>query len=550
MVEIYNKIEKNIGSLKFAVIIILVFTICMTVGTFVESWYGTDFVNRLIYKTPFFMLVQFFMGLSILFATFRRLPAKKRLYGFYVIHTGLITLGIGSFVTYIAGIDGTIHLPPKTPTRTVVLNEDVIEVISPEKNTRATLALPYTPFKKQLDIEYEDIKVLDYLPFAEKETKWTTSETNTTKKLKYIHSSTYVISNPNVTQDFTLSLHPEAFDYKSSLSMGLLNITYLPFGMFECFNKENSSGIIIWDSKKETCFTLDEKGIEVQETSSGKRFFAIRHEGEVFSFLPDMSPWAMDINLKPIMNSPFRAFSMNLFKDKAHLFLFGRALAYFDKDEKKWVTDSIDEKKVVELPWMGFELRMTKFGEREAPLTYPKEVTPIQQNGGLVIGNIRAARIKVQDKSYWLTNEKPLNLLIDGVETRIYMTKKSYNLPFELTLDRFKMDKDPGTNNPASYESFINLFKSNGNESHHVFMNNPLKYDGFTFYQASYSQDPETGAYSSTLSVNVDQGRPIKYLGSLLLVFGSIWHYTLNRRSRKKENDILGIDDKEDSKKA
>ena len=81
-------------------------------------------------------------------------------------------------------------------------------------------------------------------------------------------------------------------------------------------------------------------------------------------------------------------------------------------------------------------------------------------------------------------------------------------------------------------------------------MNNPLKYDGFTFYQASYSQDPETGAYSSTLSVNVDQGRPIKYLGSLLLVFGSIWHYTLNRRSRKKENDILGIDDKEDSKKA
>ena len=86
MVEIYNKIEKNIGSLKFAVIIILVFTICMTVGTFVESWYGTDFVNRLIYKTPFFMLVQFFMGLSILFATFRRLPAKKRLYGFYVIH--------------------------------------------------------------------------------------------------------------------------------------------------------------------------------------------------------------------------------------------------------------------------------------------------------------------------------------------------------------------------------------------------------------------------------------------------------------------------------
>ncbi|CAN0026093.1 unnamed protein product, partial [Chrysoparadoxa australica] len=70
--------------------------------------------------------------------------------------------------------------------------------------------------------------------------------------------------------------------------------------------------------------------------------------------------------------------------------------------------------------------------------------------------------------------------------------------------------------------------------NHHIFMNNPLKFQGFTFYQASYQQDRQ-GNYSSTLSVNVDPGRPFKYGGSLMLVFGSMWHYWLNVRRRKKK---------------
>jgi len=104
------------------------------------------------------------------------------------------------------------------------------------------------------------------------------------------------------------------------------------------------------------------------------------------------------------------------------------------------------------------------------------------------------------------------------------------------------MDKDPGTNNPASYESFVRLFSEEGPSDHHVFMNNPLKYNGFTFYQASYSQDQQ-GNYSSTLTANVDQGRPLKYLGSLFLVFGAIWHYFLNRKRWKKKADLIATKD-------
>ncbi|EQC48031.1 cytochrome c biogenesis protein ResB [Bacteriovorax sp. Seq25_V] len=539
MQSIYHKIEKTIGGLKFAVVIILIFTIMMIIGTFMESWYGTDYANRLIYKTPLFMLLQFFMFLSILFATLIRLPLKKRLYGFYVIHTGLIIIGIGSFATYIAGIDGTIHLNPMTPTRQIVLNDDVIEIISEEDNKRATLNLPYVAKEKELGIKYNDIEVVSYLPFAEKKLEWVKESVPTASS--NTHSSSYNVANPNVAQDFTLSLHPEAYDFKASLTMGLLNITYLPHAMIECFKQNNPSGLIIWDSRTAKCSTPEELKIPIKETSTQKRFFAFREKDTVYSFIPDVSPWALDAELKPISGAPVRVFSKKLFEEKPHLFLFGEQAAFFEKDEKKWVIQEFNDKKKMDLPWMGFELTLLKHSNELVPTYIPVATTPIQSKGALIKGEVRAAKINIRGQTYWVTSERPVSLLIDGKKVDIYMTKKSFLLPFELTLSKFKMDKDPGTNNPASYESFVTLFKNNGTSEHHVYMNNPLKYDGFTFYQASYSQDEQTGQYSSTLSVNVDQGRFLKYLGSLLLVFGATWHYYLNNRKKTKENDILGL---------
>ena len=80
-------------------------------------------------------------------------------------------------------------------------------------------------------------------------------------------------------------------------------------------------------------------------------------------------------------------------------------------------------------------------------------------------------------------------------------------------------------------ETATNLFVR-GLPSGGQYVFNPLQYDGMTFYQASYS-DLGNGQYASTFSANVDQGRPLKYLGSLMLVLGAIWHYLLNRRKVK-----------------
>lgn len=533
----WRKIERFIGSLKFAVIVISLFTIAMIVGTFLESYYGTDFANRVVYKTPAFMLIQFGMLLSIIFAAILRLPPQKRLYGFYTIHTGLVIIGMGSFITYVAGVDGQISLAPNEPNRQVILSKDILKITYPDEGKQVTTFLPFSAFKADIDETYENISIKEYIPFAQGEFKWS-DPINQYPDDAQVHSSKYHFKNAFAEQDFVLTIHPEASnEFQSTMTMGPLSVNYYPEKIAKCFIQNNPSKIIIWNSQTAECFTPEERGLPIKETTAKNRFVVLPFEKSFITFFPDFSPFPMNSNLQTDEKSTIRAFSKKLFEDKPNLFLFGKKTAFYSKDEKMWKMADLEVKGApVILPWMNAEISLTEHQENLVPFNLPISTIPIQKNGALIKGDLRAVRLEILGKEYWVTNYSPLSLAIQGKKVVIEVTKETLTLPFELALTEFKMDKDPGTNNPASYESFVKLFTDGKTSSHHVYMNNPMKNAGFTFYQASYSQD-NSGQYHSSLAVNVDQGRVMKYLGSLMLVFGAIWHYHLNNKSKKNKTD-------------
>ncbi|MFO0950849.1 MAG: cytochrome c biogenesis protein ResB [Isosphaeraceae bacterium] len=103
-------------------------------------------------------------------------------------------------------------------------------------------------------------------------------------------------------------------------------------------------------------------------------------------------------------------------------------------------------------------------------------------------------------------------------------------LGFELKLDDFDRGFDPGTEQASRFQSQVRLTdKAAGivEKPITISMNEPLTHKGYTFYQASYirEEDPrtgrETGRVQSVLQVGKNPGRPIIYLGSLLIVIGS-----------------------------
>lgn len=527
----YKIFEKTVSNVKFAVIIITLFTLALVFGTFMESYHGADYAGRLVYKSWWFILIEICIFISVFMATVVRLPAKKRLYGFYTIHAGILTLFIGSFFTYINGIDGSIQLLPNTPAHTVLVNEDILKVEFSALQKAYTYKLPYAHKETYLDKSLRDIKLLRYLPSAEDKTIWTSAPSHNSEH----HSASYFLFNENLDQKVTLSLSPNS-DFKSMMRLGLLNFHYMPAILKDCFKRPSKSGFIIWNIQNGECFIAEDRDLEVGKTTKNTRFMLLKYQGEYLKFFPDFSPVPVNDDLTKNTTTPFRVLSKKIFEDKPNLFLFGKHVAFYHKGLKKWKMKDLD-KGVASLPWMGFKLRLLKFSQSQYPILRPEYIKPTQESGEIIKGSLKAVEIEFMGDKYWVKNSAPLEISNGKSKIRFSLGPKEINIPYQITLDKFKMNKNPGTNNPASFESYVQLLDGRGKgivEDHHIYMNNPLKYDDFTFYQSSYFPiGPEQ--FGSVLSVNYDPGRFFKYLGSLLIVLGSIWHYILNRKKKTKK---------------
>jgi cytochrome c-type biogenesis protein CcsB len=95
-------------------------------------------------------------------------------------------------------------------------------------------------------------------------------------------------------------------------------------------------------------------------------------------------------------------------------------------------------------------------------------------------------------------------------------------LPFSLRLNRFVLDRYPGSQSPSAYTSKVTLVddEKNVNREDAIFMNNILNYRGYRFFQSSYDVDEK----GTILSVNHDAaGTIITYIGYFLMSLGMFW---------------------------
>ncbi|WP_457623094.1 cytochrome c biogenesis protein ResB [Persephonella sp.] len=97
-------------------------------------------------------------------------------------------------------------------------------------------------------------------------------------------------------------------------------------------------------------------------------------------------------------------------------------------------------------------------------------------------------------------------------------------LPFEIYLKDFIIERYPGSDKVSSYKSEV-VILDNGNEvPYTIYMNNPLTYKGYKFFQSSYDKDEK----GTVLSVNKDLGVIPTYLGYGIL-FLSLGIYIIKK---------------------
>ncbi len=135
----------------------------------------------------------------------------------------------------------------------------------------------------------------------------------------------------------------------------------------------------------------------------------------------------------------------------------------------------------------------------------------------------------------WLGLGDRAVLELNHREISIGYYSRRFVLPFSLRLERFTVEHDQGTLNPASYASRVSVLGSPSIPSHsqeeNISMNEPLHMNGYTIYQASY-EDADPRPVTSIFAVSRDPGRPWKYLGSLLIVLGSILLFAAKYRQK------------------
>jgi len=85
----------------------------------------------------------------------------------------------------------------------------------------------------------------------------------------------------------------------------------------------------------------------------------------------------------------------------------------------------------------------------------------------------------------------PQEFTFNGRKYQLSLRPERFYKPFNIHLLEFKHDKYPGTDIPKNFSSRIRLQRADTGEDREVliYMNNPLRYAGQTYYQASFDQD-------------------------------------------------------------
>ncbi len=139
----------------------------------------------------------------------------------------------------------------------------------------------------------------------------------------------------------------------------------------------------------------------------------------------------------------------------------------------------------------------------------------------------------------WLASvaiQGPQTFVHEGRAYTLALRLRRQYLPYAFTLKQFRHDVYPGTDIPKNFSSLVQVVNPSQKESREVliYMNQPLRYEGKTFYQASFGKNDTL----SVLSVVENPGWLLPYVSCVLVSIGLLVHFAIVlRRSLKRRQD-------------
>lgn len=465
----WNRLNKFLISLRFAVMVILALAVSLAAGTFLESAYDTATAQYWVYRAPWFYGVLSLLGLNILFVALSRLPWKPRHTPFLLAHLGILLLLLGSWLTFRLGLDGMLRIGEGNSESVVEVDSPTLILSSGEKGYVIPVKwvppnAKFSPHKLPYGLVADQMisRAEPHFSFIPKAggTPAVRLKLTTARAMGGLPAMA-------VSQDLWL--------WAGDPSWGMADAG--PAKVF--FNQTPPA---------------EQPGpwLALFAEKSGIRFSALSMRGKKSSGRvkgPELSGKTIDPGWKAI--------SLKI---------------------EEWIPEAISQTEYVQAK--------TQYGPQAPPSAI--HLTVLGKDGKPTDAMWLGMGDRVVLNT--LEGDKPKQVQISYLPKRVI-------LPFSIRLDRFSIERYEGTQNPASFSSLVSLPSSGSGSpteiqkvvqsqeaaapSHVISMNEPLEHGGFTFYQSSY-EDAQPRPTVSVFSVNRDPGRWWKYIGSILLVSGSI----------------------------
>ncbi len=128
----------------------------------------------------------------------------------------------------------------------------------------------------------------------------------------------------------------------------------------------------------------------------------------------------------------------------------------------------------------------------------------------------------------WGLQRIPWTVRVDDRTFAIDLRKRSWQLPFHLRLRDFTRELHPGTSIPASFHSEVACVDEAAAQDVRISMNEPLRRDGYTLYQASWGpQDAQPGApLFSTFAVVHNPVDRLPLIACVVIALGLLFHFS------------------------
>jgi ResB-like family len=131
---------------------------------------------------------------------------------------------------------------------------------------------------------------------------------------------------------------------------------------------------------------------------------------------------------------------------------------------------------------------------------------------------------------------RPLSFQAAGKNFEIVLRPKRFYKPFAIQLLQFRHDRYAGTDIAKNFSSRIKLTDPAKHEDREslIFMNNPLRYRGYTFFQAGFDNNDTT----TVLQVAQNPSWLVPYISCALIVLGMLLQFGMHLFSFVKRRVI------------